>query len=108
MGHDPQQIRQPQTTVDGITFDSAAEARRWRVLRIMERGKLISGLQRQVPLALEVNGVKVGTYKADFTYTDATGKHVVEDVKGVATPAYKLKKKLLAALYGVEITEVQP
>lgn len=95
-----------KTTVDGITFDSQAEAARWCTLRIMERGKLIAGLKRQVPFALDVNGVKIGTYKADFTYTDASGRHVVEDVKGVATPVYKLKKKLMAALYGVDIKEV--
>jgi len=50
---------------------------------------------------------KVGEYRADFRYVEArTGKLIIEDVKGVKTAVYRLKKKLFEALYGIEITEV--
>ena len=48
------------------------------------------------------------TYYADFRYLDAeTGRTVVEDVKGVATPVYKIKKKIIEASYRIEIVEIR-
>lgn len=97
------------TILDGIRFDSVAEANRWSVLRILERTGHISELKRQVPFGLVVNGVKIGTYKADFAYNDnRTGSQVVEDVKSEATmtDVYRLKKKLMLALHGIEIVEI--
>jgi hypothetical protein len=44
----------------------------------------------------------------DFRYEDiATGKSLTEDVKGVRTALYMLKKKLVKALYDVDIIEVR-
>lgn len=94
-----------KTTVDGILFDSAREARAWQKLRLMESCGEIEGLQRQVPFVLTVNGVKVCKYIADFVYTE-NGMKVVTDAKGVRTREYLLKKKLMKALYGIEITEL--
>ena len=95
-----------RTTVDGITFDSKGEARRYQELLLLQRAKVISGLERQVKYPFEYRGVKIGSYVADFTYTER-GKHVVEDFKSPAskTPTYNLKKKLLKAFYGVDIFE---
>ena len=45
-------------------------------------------------------------YKADFTYYDKQAKYHVIDVKGMKTDIYKLKKKLMAWKYGIEIEEV--
>jgi hypothetical protein len=43
-------------------------------------------------------------YKADFRYKNAQGEEVVEDTKGIQTDVFKLKKKLVEALYpGLEI-----
>jgi hypothetical protein len=54
-----------------------------------------------------VNGVTVCTYVGDFRYRDAhTDRLVVEDVKGIATPVYRLKRKLMQAVWGIEIQEV--
>ena len=94
--------------VDGIRFASKAEARRYCELRLLERAGGITEFILQPRFPLTVNGVKLGTYVADFQYHDcATGQSVIEDVKGVLTPVYKLKCKLIQALYGVVITEVQ-
>ncbi len=96
-----------RTTVDGITFDSKMEARRYEELRQMESAGIIRDLVLQPRYPLVVNGHKIGTYVADFEYYDKEKDMVItEDVKGVKTPAYKLKKKLVWALHGVEIVEV--
>ena len=38
--------------IDGETFDSRMEARRWRELRLLQRAGEIDGLQRQVKYVL--------------------------------------------------------
>ena len=66
----------------------------------------ISRLILQPKFDIIVNGVKVAYYKADFAYFNKNNR-VIEDVKGVKTPIYRLKKKLVEALYpGVKIEEV--
>ena len=42
---------------------------------------------------------KVCVYKADFRYKNKQGETVVEDTKGIETPMFRLKKKLVEALY---------
>lgn len=93
--------------VDGIKFDSGAEARRYGQLKLMEAAGVISGLFAHGPecvFLLHVNGVKVGEYRADFVYQEA-GERVVLDVKGVRTAVYRLKKRMVAAEYGIDIKE---
>lgn len=93
-----------KTVVDGITFDSKAEATRYSVLKIVQASGLITDLRLQVPYQITVNGKKVCRYVADFVYSE-NGKEVVEDVKGMKTPVYNLKKKLMEAVFGVVIFE---
>ena len=96
-----------KTVVDGHTFDSRKEARRYRDLKIMERAGVISNLQLQVPFVLFKHSQygRVVKYIADFVYEE-NGKQVVEDVKGVRTPVYKLKKRVMAELLGIVIQEI--
>ncbi len=95
------------TVVDGFRFDSKAEAKRWGELQILERAGIITELKRQVSYELTVNDRKIGSYRADFVYSDVERcVEVVEDVKGVRTPLYNWKRKHFAAQYGREITEV--
>ena len=42
---------------------------------------------------------------ADFTYNDLNGQLIVEDAKGVKTPVYRLKRRMMAEKYGIEIKE---
>lgn len=86
-------------TVDGITFDSKAEARRYSELRMMERAGAITDLELQpefeiIP-AFEYRGKKERgvKYRADFRYCE-NGQVVVEDVKGHRTEVYRIKRKL--------------
>lgn len=96
-----------KTTIDGITFDSKRESIRYQELTLLQRGNVIRDLQMQVPFPVVVNGKKICTYIADFQYVEvASGEIKTEDSKGILTPVYRIKKKLVAALYGVKIIEV--
>lgn len=91
----------------GHSHPSKAEARRCDQLHLLQALGEIHRLEREVSFPISINGVKVCTYKADFAYFDGE-KRVVEDVKGVLTPVYRLKKKLVEAFYaGVKIVEVR-
>lgn len=98
--------RNKKTVVDGIKFDSQREATRYSVLKIMQAAGVISDLRLQVPYTITINGLKICKYVADFVYID-NGREVVEDVKGMKTPTYNLKKKLMKAVHGIEIQEVK-
>lgn len=89
---------------DGHKFDSIREGKRYLELKILERGGEIKNLELQPRFDFELNNVKMGFYKADFRYID-NGVSIVEDVKGMKTPVYNLKKKMLRAHYGIEILE---
>jgi hypothetical protein len=88
---------------------SKAEARRCDHLRLLEMAGEIDSLQQQPRFNCVVDGRKICAYVADFSYFDlTTGKTVIEDVKGHKTQLYKLKKKLVEALFpGTEIVEVR-
>ena len=96
-----------KTTVDGITFDSKAEARYYNIYKLCQDGGTLFNLRMQVPYVFKIDGKKIFTYKADFQYTDKEGKEHVIDVKGVETPVFRLKKKLIEAQYGIEIEVVK-
>lgn len=101
-----------KTAVDGVTFASKAEARRYSQLRILRAQGLIYGdLILQPVFNLWVNSgdglVCVGKYIGDFQYEAPDGTIVVEDVKGVKTPIYRLKKKIVEAFYGIQIQEIR-
>ena len=95
-----------KVTVDGITFASKAEAARYGELKLLARGGIISDLELQPSFALRgQRGGVVCKYLADFQYSE-DGKRVVEDVKGMKTPVYRLKAKLFRDNFGFSITEV--
>lgn len=93
-------------TVDGIVFDSKREAARYLELRAMERAGLISELELQPEFELQEAFTRAGkreraiTYRADFRYRDDESGHwIVEDVKGMRTEVYRIKRKLLLHQY---------
>lgn len=93
------------TEVDGITFQSGREAKEYGRLKLLERRGVISELRLQQPFALVVAGVKVATYRADFTYFEG-GVFKVVDAKGYRTALYRLKRRLMKAIHGIDIIEV--
>jgi hypothetical protein len=99
-----------KTEIDGLKFDSKREAKRWQELRVLERAGRIEKLQRQVKYRLEVNGVLIATYTADFVYDELVKgdpKPVVEDVKGWPNDRWPMKKKLMLACHGIAIREMK-
>ena len=100
-----------KVTWDGIEFDSLKEARRYRELWLLKKAGEITNLQRQVRFVLipsqRIDGKVVErsvSYIADFVYEDH-GEIVVEDVKGLKTREYILKRKLMLWLKGIRIKE---
>jgi hypothetical protein len=92
--------------IDGLTFDSLAEHRRWCELTLLRDGGYIHGLTVHDKFPLYVNGVLVCHYEADFVYSE-NNRMVVEDVKGVTTDAYRLKRAMMRACWGIEIVEIR-
>lgn len=106
----PSKYHAIRTEVDGITFDSKREAGRYLELKLAERVGRVRNLRHQIAHPLVVNGTNCGSYVADFVYQEFLGgewRDVVEDVKSkpTMTPVYKLKRKLMLALHGIEIRE---
>ena len=99
------------TSVDGIRFDSRKEARRYQDLKLLVRAGEISDLELQPRFILSSvshagGSERIATYVADFQYLDTTnGEVVVEDVKGMLTPMYRMKKRWVQAQYGITIRE---
>jgi len=97
-----------RVTVDGISFQSVKEASRWQELRMLERAGEITGLVRQQKIELipKTKLYRACYYVCDFIYFDKReSKTIYEDVKGVRTKEYLLKRKLLYWRHGIEIKE---
>lgn len=93
-----------KVVVNGITYDSTGEYNYERT--VLEPLRLAGKLtyQRQVNFTIEVNGVKICSYRADWVVTYADGTREVVDFKGYETPEFKLKKKLMKAVHGIEVS----
>lgn len=96
-----------KTVVDGITFASKREAYYYRLYSKMQEAGMIKNLKMQTSIPFKLNGEKIFTYKPDFEYDDSDGKHHYIDVKGVSTPLFRLKKKLIEAQYKINIEIVK-
>lgn len=124
----PSKYGNRKKTIDGITFDSKLEARRYNELKALQGAGIISDLRMQVKFVLipaqreesgevYVRGQHKGepkpgkviekecSYIADFVYLE-NGKLVVEDTKGMRTKEYIVKRKLMLYVHGIRIMEV--
>ena len=98
--------RNKKTEVDGIVFDSAKEAKRYKELKMLLKAGLIAFLELQKEYELNQGGTHSLKYVADFVYMDSlTGKTIVNDVKGFRTKEYKKKKRLMKEVWGIYILE---
>jgi len=102
-----------KTVVDGITFDSAFEAERYGELKLMEKAGEITGLTLQPkfellpPFSHSGRKLRAVKYVADFQYVEILEvqgvkftRRVVEDVKGIQTPVFKIKAKMFLHSHG--------
>ena len=101
-----------KTQVGDITFDSKAEARRYGDLVLLQKAGHITALELQVPFILAPQVRFEGAsrakpalkYVADFAYQEAeTGRTIVEDVKGVLTDAFQIKRHLMLSVHGINV-----
>ena len=102
-----------KTEVDGHLFDSAAEARRYQELGLLQVAGEIGEIELQPVFVLldpfthagkRYRGIR---YVADFRYRVFGHGEVVEDVKGKRTAVYLVKRQLLLAKYpGIDFREI--
>ena len=103
--------------LDGMTFDSKKEHRRYIELKAMQQRGEIQDLKHHTKFELapktKIEGEKRAKpalrYFADFTYYRITGEFVVEDVKSVATrklASYRNKKHLMKTVHNIDVREV--
>jgi len=94
-----------KTDFAGRTFDSKKEAARAQELELLKKAGEVTDIEYQPAFDCVVNGKKICKYIADFRVTYKDGHVEIEDVKGMRTSVYKLKKKLVEALHDVTIIE---
>ena len=93
-----------RTKLDGFSFDSRAEARRYSELKLMQMAGAISGLSvhpvyvLQDPFKLAGKTIRGIAYEADFEYLDDSDL-IAEDVKGIQTEVFKIKRKMFLKKY---------
>ena len=100
--------------IDGIWFDSKAEAKRYNELKLMEKARLINQLivhpkYEIPPLTDEWDKIEhICNVELDFYYWDDKKKYYVhQDVKGQDNPLSKLKRKLVEAFYGIKVEVIK-
>lgn len=99
--------RAVKTRIGNIIFDSKAEAQRYQELILLQKAGEIKGLILQPQFLLQESfryygkAIRAITYIADFQYFDIkTSQVIVEDVKGMETREFQIKKKLFLKQYG--------
>jgi len=116
-------INSAKVTIDDIVFDSGQEGRRYCNLKLRVRLGEITDLKIHTKYPLVVNGIKIGDYTDDFSYTikptdeNSTEEKIIEDVKPyknyktgrrpMIKAVARLRHKLFTALYDTKITYVE-
>jgi hypothetical protein len=96
-----------KTWVDNICFRSKLEADRYVQLKLQQAAGLISNLSLQPRFRIEINGIKICDYIADFMYQEGRNPKapiIVEDAKGQILPVFRIKWKMVHAIYGDRYT----
>jgi len=96
-----------KVTVNDILFDSIMESRYYVHLLILQGENKIKSFERQVTIELQPKFKDKFTgktilpirYIADFVIVDNDDVQWIVDVKGLETPEFKLKKKMLQYKY---------
>ena len=90
---------------DGYNYDSIAEANYAMELDWRLKAGEFEKWERQVPIRIEVNGYHICTTKVDFLIHHKDGSKELVEVKGFETPDYRIKKKLIEAVFLHEHSE---
>lgn len=103
--------RNRKKEVDGITFDSEKEAKMYATYKLLKRSGEIKSFERQVKMPITINNKHIANYFLDFKVEYSDGRIEYIDVKAkdketqkwITTDVFQLKKKLVQAIYGIEI-----
>ena len=98
--------RNKRTEYHGHVFASKHEAAIYQQIELLKMAGEIKEIELQKSFEILVNGHKICKYIADFVAYDRHGTRRVIDAKGVKTAVYKLKQKLMLAVWGIEIEEM--
>ncbi len=91
-------------------YASIREAKRAFQLKLMQEAGQIRNLREQTAWLLipKQEGERACSYRSDFDYEEFAGgewRLAVEDVKGMRTDVYKIKRKLMLMVHGIRIRE---
>ena len=108
-GKPKSKYRNEPITIDGVRYDSKREATYILNLRLREKEGEVYGIELQKRYALiGPDGLLITTYVADATFWDQKEKRFrIIDVKGVETAVFKIKKKLMKSLLGLDVEIVK-
>lgn len=88
-------FRAVRTEVDGVKFPSKLEARCYQQLKLKQAAGEVLFFLRQVPIHF-ISGIK---YVLDFLVFNVDGSVLFLEAKGMSTPQWQLKRRLLAQEY---------
>ena len=102
-------FRNVRVEYDGIKFDSQRECAHYQELKMLESAGEISQLRGHPrDFTITINNQRICRYEPDFIfYDELQGRFRIQDVKGVVTALFKLKKKLVEATYDIEVEIVK-
>jgi len=100
-----------KVTIDDFVFDSVKEGRYYTELKFRKKAKDIKDFKKQVKFAIKIGDVHIANYFLDFQVEHNDGSTEYIDIKGrdkttnewITTDVFKLKKKLVEAIYKIEI-----
>lgn len=101
-----------ERTYNGKVYDSKLEMQYRQHLELLRKAvnpsERVVDIEEQLPYHIHIKGKKICSYKLDFEILFADGSVRCIDVKGIegGTDVYRIKKKLVEAMYGIEIIEV--
>ena len=102
-----QKYNNKKTVYNGFTYDSKREAEyAMKLDKLIETGEVLS-YEKQVRYDIHVKDKYIAFYKADFVVKYKDGREEVVDIKGLVLPIFKLKKKLVEVIHGIEILVIK-
>jgi hypothetical protein len=87
------------TRYNGRLYHSKFEAQYARDLDLRVKAHDIKGWEPQFKVSLDVNGKHICNYVCDFRLTMNDGSYELHETKGFETDLFRIKRKLLEAVY---------
>lgn len=95
----PTKYNNVRQTYNNYNYDSRFEARVAAELDLLQAAGEITTIERQFKISLDVAGHHIANYYCDFRVEYPDGTFELIEAKGVETEAYRLKRKLMEAIW---------